>query len=91
MATKIAIKPATTSTIGGVIVGDNLTVDATGKLSAAAPTAGYTLPAATDTVLGGVKVGSYLIMTDGVLSVNITAIATALAGTGLTTEVPAAD
>lgn len=30
----IAIKPATTTTIGGVIVGTNLTVDATGKLSA---------------------------------------------------------
>lgn len=30
----IAIKPATTTAIGGVIVGDNLTVDATGKLSA---------------------------------------------------------
>ena len=30
----IAMKPATTTTIGGVIVGDNLTVDATGKLSA---------------------------------------------------------
>ena len=30
----IAIKPATTTTIGGIIVGTNLTVDATGKLSA---------------------------------------------------------
>lgn len=30
----IAIKPATTTAIGGVIVGTNLTVDATGKLSA---------------------------------------------------------
>lgn len=30
----IAMKPATTTTIGGVIVGDNLTVDTTGKLSA---------------------------------------------------------
>lgn len=30
----IAMKPATTTTIGGIIVGDNLTVDATGKLSA---------------------------------------------------------
>lgn len=30
----IAMKPATTSTIGGIIVGTNLTIDATGKLSA---------------------------------------------------------
>lgn len=30
----IAMKPATTTTIGGIIVGTNLTVDATGKLSA---------------------------------------------------------
>lgn len=30
----IAVKPATTTTIGGIIVGTNLTVDATGKLSA---------------------------------------------------------
>lgn len=30
----IAVKPATTTTIGGIIVGDNLTVDGTGKLSA---------------------------------------------------------
>ena len=30
----IAIKPATTTAIGGIIVGTNLTVDATGKLSA---------------------------------------------------------
>lgn len=88
MATKIAIKPATTSTIGGVIVGDNLTVDATGKLSAAAPTSEYSLPTASANVLGGVKVGSCLTIADGVLSVDINAIATAIAGTGLTTEVP---
>lgn len=30
----IAVKPATTTAIGGIIVGDNLTVDGTGKLSA---------------------------------------------------------
>lgn len=52
----IAMKPATTTTIGGIIVGDNLTVDGTGKLSATDTT--YTLPIASDTTLGGVKVDS---------------------------------
>lgn len=46
---------ATTSALGGVIVGDNLTVDDTGKLSGAAA---YTLPAATATALGGVKMAA---------------------------------
>ena len=49
------IKPATTSTLGGIIVGDNLTIDEDGKLNAVAGT--YTLPAATTTELGGVKIG----------------------------------
>ena len=46
---------ATTSALGGVIVGDNLTVDATGKLSGAAA---YTLTAATTSALGGVKMAA---------------------------------
>lgn len=60
---------ATTSTLGGVIVGANLTVAPDGTLSGAAP---YTLPQATGSVLGGIKVGAHLSMDapTGVLSVN---------------------
>ena len=50
---------ATTSTLGGVIPdGTTITVDANGNISAAA--GGYVLPTASDTVLGGIKVGSGL-------------------------------
>jgi len=44
---------ATTSQLGILKVGDNLTIDGAGRLSAIQGT--YTLPVATDTVLGGVK------------------------------------
>ena len=47
---------ATTTTLGGIIVGDNLTIDSNGKLSASAGSS-YTLPVATSSALGGVKVG----------------------------------
>lgn len=51
----IAVKPATTTSIGGIIVGTNLTVDETGKLSAIDTT--YTLPEASEGALGGIRVG----------------------------------
>jgi hypothetical protein len=44
---------ATTAQLGILKVGDNLTIDVAGRLSAIQGT--YTLPVATDTVLGGVK------------------------------------
>ena len=40
------------------------------ELSLAGAGGNYTLPTATDTILGGVKVGAGLTMTDGVLSAN---------------------
>lgn len=66
------LPPATTSTLGGVIIGDNLTVDGSGRVSAqAAPT--YELPAATTSALGGVIVGVGLnVAGNGTLSVNTT-------------------
>lgn len=59
--------PATTTTLGEVIVGDNISVDLTGKISVAAP---YSLPEATASVLGGIKVGDRLSVAAGVLSAD---------------------
>ena len=57
---------ATSNTLGGIKVGDNLTIDANGRLSGAAP---YALPAATTSTLGGVKAGSNLtVYADGTLA-----------------------
>lgn len=47
---------ATTSVLGGVKQGTNITIDGSGVISSA----GYTLPVATGSVLGGVKIGSGL-------------------------------
>ena len=53
---------------GGVIVGDNLTVDGAGKINAPAP---YTLPAATADTIGGVKPGTNMTVgADGTLTGN---------------------
>lgn len=66
------LPPATTSTLGGIIVGDNLTVDGSGRVSAQAGQS-YTLPAATTSALGGVKIGTGVSVTaDGTISVNST-------------------
>ena len=72
----LTLQPATSSTIGGIIVGGGLTIDASGKLSATVESS-YTLPAATASALGGVKIGSGINVTsDGVISVPSTSIAT---------------
>lgn len=64
------IKPATTTSLGTIIVGDNLTVDTNGRVSAKNS---YVLPVATTSVLGGVKQGTDItINKDGILSVNYT-------------------
>ncbi len=69
--TVYVLEPATTSTLGGIIVGDNLTIDEDGKLNAVAGT--YTLPTATTTKLGGIKVGTNLSITsDGTLNATDT-------------------
>jgi len=66
-ASAYTLPPATTTVLGGIKVGANLTVAADGTLAAAA--ASYTLPAATATVLGGIKVGSGLsVAADGTLT-----------------------
>lgn len=49
---------ASSSILGGVKVGSNLTIDAEGVLNA--NTGSYTLPTATGSVLGGIKIGSGL-------------------------------
>lgn len=60
---------AAANVLGGVKVGNNLSIDANGVLSASG--SGYTLPIAAANVLGGVKVGSGLsIDANGVLSLN---------------------
>ena len=71
-----ALKPATTTTLGGVKVGDNLSIDASGRLSGAAP---YVLPAATMSTLGGVKAGSNLtVYADGTLALEKRGVINAL-------------
>ena len=65
-ASAYTLPPATTTTLGGIIVGDNLSIDSNGALSTHAP---YTLPNASSTTLGGIRVGSNLsIDSNGTLS-----------------------
>ena len=57
---------AAADTLGGIKVGDNLTVEEDGTLNAPAP---YTLPIAADDTLGGIKVGDNLtVEEDGTLN-----------------------
>ena len=71
-----ALKPATSTTLGGIKVGDNLSIDASGRLSGAAP---YALPAATTSTLGGVKAGSNLtVYADGTLALEKSGVTGAL-------------
>jgi hypothetical protein len=59
---------ASSSVIGGIIVGSNLSIDANGFLS----TPSYTLPIASGAVMGGVRVGNNLsIDANGILSTPI--------------------
>ena len=71
-----SLPAATTTTLGGVKVGDNLSIDASGRLSGAAP---YVLPAATMSTLGGVKAGSNLtVYADGTLALEKSGVIGAL-------------
>ena len=80
-----ALGKATTSTLGGVIVGSNISVDGNGVISVAQG-AGYNLPTATNLIKGGVKIGANVSVTgDGTISVAApyslpTASATILGG-----------
>ena len=70
-ANNYSLPIASASILGGIKVGDNLTIGSDGKLSAVQGT--YTLPIASATVLGGVKVGSNLsINSSGVMSATDT-------------------
>lgn len=57
---------ASSTTLGGIKVGNNLTIEEDGTLNAESTE--YQLPTASSTTLGGVKVGSNLNITDGVLT-----------------------
>lgn len=61
-ANKYVLPAATTTTLGGIIVGDRLSIDDTGKLVA---TYTYTLPKASSSALGGVKIGSNITLANG--------------------------
>ena len=63
------LPPATSDTLGGVIVGDGLSVDSAGKISVEGGGSGYVLPTATADRLGGIKVGNNLtVESDGTLN-----------------------
>lgn len=74
-ANKYVLPAATTTTLGGIIVGDRLSIDDTGKLVA---TYTYTLPTASNTVLGGVKIGSNITNTNGTISLTKANVTSAL-------------
>lgn len=62
---------ASATTLGGIKVGTNLTIEEDGTLNAE-PTE-YQLPAATSSTLGGIKIGNGLSISDGVASVSVDA------------------
>ena len=63
---------ASETTLGGIKVGSNLTIEEDGTLNAEATE--YQLPTASASTLGGVKVGSNLQIVDGVLSANVDSV-----------------
>lgn len=83
-ANKYVLPAATASALGGIIVGDRLSIDSTGKLVA---TYTYTLPKASSTVLGGVKTGSNITNTNGTISLTKTNVTSALGVDPTTTYV----
>ena len=71
-----SLPAATSTTLGGIKVGDNLSIDASGRLSGAAP---YALPAATTSTRGGVIAGSNLtVYADGTLALGKSGVTGAL-------------
>lgn len=64
-----SLPTATSNRLGGIKVGENLTVEEDGTLNASGGGESYTLPTATDTRLGGIKVGQNLtVEEDGTLN-----------------------
>lgn len=60
---------ASSTTLGGIKVGNNLTIESDGKLNAESTE--YNLPTASSETLGGIKIGNGLNITDGVASVVV--------------------
>ena len=60
---------ASATTLGGIKVGDNLTIEEDGTLNAESTE--YNLPVASSSTLGGVKIGSGLSITNQFASVNV--------------------
>ena len=70
--TPYTLPVASSSVLGGVKVGNNLSIDANGVLSATDTDTIYTLPNASSSTLGGIKVGNNLsIDANGVLSATL--------------------
>jgi hypothetical protein len=67
--TTYSLPVATSTRLGGVIVGSGLSITTDGLLSSTIDPSKFTIPLATNALVGGVKVGSGLaINTDGTLS-----------------------
>lgn len=62
---------ASSTTLGGIKVGTNLTIEDDGTLNAESTE--YNLPVATSSTLGGIKIGSGLSISDGIATVNVDA------------------
>ena len=73
---------ASASTLGGIKVGDNLTIESDGTLNAEATE--YQLPTASPTQLGGIKVGSGLNISDGILTPTVDTILSAVSANPVT-------
>ena len=84
---------ASSSALGGVMIGSNISVDSSGKISLTkadvvaalgytppSSTSGsdYVLPQATSSVLGGVKIGSNISVSNGVISLTKSNVTSAL-------------
>ena len=63
---------ASDTTLGGIKVGNNLTITEDGTLSAESTE--YNLPVATASTLGGIKVGENLTISDGVLTADVDSV-----------------
>lgn len=63
---------ASETTLGGIKVGNNLSITQDGTLSAVGGE--YSLPVASSTTLGGIKVGEKLSITNGVLSADVDSV-----------------
>lgn len=63
---------ASETTLGGIKVGDNLTIEEDGTLNAESTE--YQLPTASASTLGGVKVGNNLAINDGVLTAAVDSV-----------------